>query len=279
MSVEVGGAVAQLEGAATPATQKTGLSQVQYRALVWSLRLAIVAAVLIVWQLVGDSSQYWALVIGAPSKIASVLGSWVPTISFWADLRTTLTEAALGYLLGAALAAVTVAIVASVPPLDRFLRPFLAVLNAIPKVALAPLFLVWFGINTSSKVYFVTSMIYFIVFYGIYSALGSIDKTMIDNTRALGASRLQLVRNVHGPAMLSWIISSLRVGGAFALLAAIFAELLGSTGGIGHRISAAQQLLQNNDVMAGVFVIAVAALLLDRILLLIERRLSQWRAF
>jgi len=262
-----------------PGLSSYARKQRAHRALVWTLRGVILAVVVGVWQAAGASSQYWSIVISSPSKIASVLGRWVVTESFWNDLRTTLMEAALGYLLGAIAAAVTVVVVASVPPLDRFLRPFLAVLNAIPKIALAPLFLVWFGLNTSSKVYFVASLIYFIVFYGIYSALGSIDAMMINNTRALGASRLQLVRNVHGPAILSWIISSLRVGGAFALLGAIFAELLGSTAGIGRRISLAQQMLRNDQVMAGVFVIAMAALILDRLLLLIERRFSQWRAF
>jgi NitT/TauT family transport system permease protein len=128
-------------------------------------------------------------------------------------------------------------------------------------------------------VYFVASLIFFIIFYGIYSGLRSIDKSLLDNTRALGASKAQLVRHVYAPATASWIVSSLRVGAAFALLAAIFSEFLGATGGIGKRIAVAQQLLQNQVVMAGIFVIAVVALALDRVLIRVERRFARWRVF
>jgi NitT/TauT family transport system permease protein len=250
-----------------------------YRLLVWTIRLAIVGVFLGAWQAYGTESAYTKLVIGSPDKIAGVLRNWVGTTSFWDDLRTTLTEAGLGYLLGGAVAVATVAVVVAVPLLDRFLSPFISLLNALPKVALAPLFLVWFGINVTSKVYFVASLIYFIIFYGIYSALNSIDQTLLDNTRALGASRIDLVVQVYIPAIVSWITSSLRLGGAFALLAAVFAEILGSNGGIGDRISQAQQALMNNDVMAGVFVIAIVALLLDRVLVFVEHRFDRWRAF
>lgn len=278
MTIDTEAALEHLEKAA-PSSRGPKLGKGGYRALVWAIRIAILVVFLGAWQIYGTKSDYTKVVIGSPDKIVSVLKDWVSGPSFWADLRTTLTEAGLGYLLGAAAAIATVTVVASMPLLDRFLSPFISLLNALPKIALAPLFLVWFGINLTSKVYFVASLIYFIIFYGIYSALNSIDKTLLDNTRALGASRVDLVINVYIPAIVSWITSSLRLGGAFALLAAVFAEFLGSNGGIGERISSAQQQLMNNDVMAGVFVIAVVALLLDRILVFVERRFDRWRAF
>jgi NitT/TauT family transport system permease protein len=262
-----------------PSRRRSRLGKRSYKTLVWAIRLATVGIFLSAWEAYGVSSSYAKLVVGSPGKIASVLAGWLSTPSFWDDLRTTLTEAGLGYLLGAAVAVATVTVVVSIPILDRFLSPFISLLNALPKIALAPLFLVWFGIDMASKVYFVASLLYFIVFYGIYSALNSIDKTLLDSTRALGASRLQLITNVYLPALVSWITSSLRIGAAFALLAAVFAEFLGSNGGIGERILVAQQQLENNDVMAGVFVIAIVALLLDRILVFAERRFSRWRAF
>jgi NitT/TauT family transport system permease protein len=262
-----------------PARRRPRLGKRSYKALVWAIRLALVGTFFGVWEAYGVSSSYAQLVVGSPDKIASVFTGWLSTASFWDDLVTTMTEAGLGYLLGAVAAVATVTVVVAVPLLDRFLSPFISLLNAVPKIALAPLFLVWFGINMTSKVYFVASLLYFIAFYGIYSALNSIDKTLLDNTRALGASRLQLIGNVYLPAIVSWITSSLRLGAAFALLAAVFAEFLGSNSGIGERISQAQQQLENNQVMAGVFVIAIVALLLDRILVFAERRFSRWRAF
>ena len=258
---------------------RQGSNPAAYRALVWALRIGILAAFLGVWQKIGTSTVYWQVEITSPSKIWSKLAAWVTTHQFWIDFRTTLTEAALGYLLGVGGALVMVAIVIAVPNLGRFLKPFLAMLNALPKVVLAPLFIVWFGVNTKSKVYFVASLIFFIIFYGVYTAIRAIDRTLLDNTRALGASRLQLVRSVFIPAIVTWLIASLRVGGAYALLAAIFAEFLGASGGIGSRISQGQQLLHNDQVMAGIFVIAIAALVLDRVLVRLERRFAKWRLF
>jgi NitT/TauT family transport system permease protein len=118
---------------------------------------------------------------------------------FWTDCGITLTEAALGYLLALVVAVVLASVVFSSPLLERFLRPFIAVFNALPKVVLAPLFLLWFGVGVSSKVYFTASVIFFIVFYGVYTGMKSIDLTLVDNMRALGASTLSLVRHVYGP--------------------------------------------------------------------------------
>ena len=261
------------------APTKRGMSSWRYQLLVWSLRIGIVVAFLAFWEIRGTSNALNRLLLSSPSAVTSTLGNWVGENAFWTDLRVTLTEAFEGYLLGVGLAVVAVAVIVSIPWLDRFMRPFIAVLNAVPKVVLAPLFIVWFGINTSSKVYFVASLIFFIVFYNVEKGLKSIDRQLIDNTRALGASRLQLVRNVHLPAVVTWIMSSLRLGVAFALLAAVFAEFLGATAGLGRRISTAQQLLHNDEVMAGILVIASVALVLDRLLLRVERRYTRWRVF
>lgn len=252
---------------------------VGYRILVWTLRIAILGGFLAGWQILGSSTPYWTLVLTSPSKIWSVLQSWSTGSLFWTDLRVTLIEAALGFLLGTVLAVIVVAIVVATPLLDRFLRPFLAVLNALPKVVLAPLFLVWFGINTRAKVYFVASVIFFVVFYGVEKGLKSIDRQFLDNTKALGATKRQLVRNVYLPAIATWICSSLRLSVAFALLAAVFSEFLGASEGVGRRISNGQQLLHNDEVMAGIFVIAVVALIADRLLLRVERRFTRWRLF
>jgi NitT/TauT family transport system permease protein len=251
----------------------------RYRLVIWTIRLGMLAAFLVFWQWLGTSSAYWNLMVSSPTEVVSVIWGWLADSVFWTDLRTTLTEAGLGYLLGVVLAVLAVAVLVPLPVLDRFSRPFLAVFNALPKIVLAPLFLVWFGISLRAKVYFVTSAIFFIVFFGIYTGVKAIDRTLLDNTRALGASKVQLIRTVYVPAILTWIISSLRLGAAFALLAAVFSELLGATAGIGLRIASGQQLLKNDEVIAGILVIATVALLLDRLLVRLERHFSQWRVF
>lgn len=248
-------------------------------AVVWAVRLGILGAFLVGWQLYGSSSDTQKLIFSTPSSVASTLAGWVHDASFWLDLRVTLTEAVLGYLLGVLSAVALAAVVYVSPLLERFLRPYLAVLNALPKVVLAPLFLLWAGIGISSKVYFTASVIFFIVFYGVYTGMRSIDLKLVDNMRALGASKASIAGHVYAPAILTWIVAGLRLSFTFALLATVLGEFLGGTEGLGVRISLATQQLQNNIVVAGITAIALIAVMVDRALVRVERRFAKWKLF
>jgi NitT/TauT family transport system permease protein len=181
----------------------------------------------------------------------------------------------MGVVSGVVLAAV----VFSSTTIERFLRPFVAVFNALPKVVLAPLFLLWFGIGISSKVYFTASVIFFIIFYGVYTGMKAIDVSLVNNMRALGASTVDLTVHVYAPAILTWIVAGLRLSFTFAILATVLGEFLGGTEGLGVRISLATQQLQNNVVIAGIIAIALVAVLVDRSLVRVERRFTRWKLF
>ena len=253
--------------------------EVGFWVTVWVARIAILALFLGGWQLYGDKSKVQRLIFSTPGNVASTLTGWVHQSAFWDDLRVTLTEAVLGYLVGVAAAVVLASVVFASPLLERFLRPYIAVMNALPKVVLAPLFLLWLGIGISSKVYFTASVIFFIVFYGVYSGMKSIDLKLVDNMRALGASSVSVVRHVYAPAILTWIIAGLRLSFTFALLATVLGEFLGGTEGLGVRISLATQQLQNNVVVAGIVAIALVAVAFDRALVRLERRFAKWKLF
>jgi NitT/TauT family transport system permease protein len=249
------------------------------RLLVWAARIALVAAFIGAWQWYGSRSAVDRSIFSTPGSVLTVLGGWTHDTAFWDDLRISLTEAVLGYLLGVLMAVILASVVFSSSLVERFLRPFIAVFNALPKVVLAPLFLLWFGIGISSKVYFTASVIFFIVFYGVYAGMKSIDLTLVDNMRALGASTLSLVRHVYGPAILTWIVAGLRLSFSFALLATVLAEFLGGSEGLGVRISLASQQLENNVVIAGILTIALVAVLFDRALTGVEQRFAKWKLF
>jgi NitT/TauT family transport system permease protein len=253
--------------------------EVGFRVTVWVARLAILAAFLAVWQGFGSKSDVEKLIFSTPGQVASTLLGWLHDPTFWRDLRITLTEATLGYLVGVAAAVALAAVVFASPMLERFLRPYLAVLNALPKVVLAPLFLLWLGIGISSKVYFTASVIFFIVFYGVYTGMRSIDLKLVDNMRALGASKASIVRHVYAPAIVTWIVAGLRLSFTFALLATVLAEFLGGTEGLGVRISLATQQSQGNIVVAGIVAIAVIAVVFDRVLVRVEHRFAKWKLF
>ena len=242
-------------------------------------RVLIVVAFVGAWQAIGTRSPVERLTFSTPESVLTTLGRWTNDATFWRDLGITLTEAVLGYLMGVGSGVVLAAVVFSSTTIERFLRPFVAVFNALPKVVLAPLFLLWFGIGISSKVYFTASVIFFIIFYGVYTGMKAIDVSLVNNMRALGASTVDLTVHVYAPAILTWIVAGLRLSFTFAILATVLGEFLGGTEGLGVRISLATQQLQNNVVIAGIIAIALVAVLVDRSLVRVERRFTRWKLF
>jgi len=242
-------------------------------------RVLIVVAFVGAWQAIGTRSPVERLTFSTPESVLTTLGRWTNDATFWRDLGITLTEAVLGYLMGVGSGVVLAAVVFSSTTIERFLRPFVAVFNALPKVVLAPLFLFWFGIGISSKVYFTASVIFFIIFYGVYTGMKAIDVSLVNNMRALGASTVDLTVHVYAPAILTWIVAGLRLSFTFAILATVLGEFLGGTEGLGVRISLATQQLQNNVVIAGIIAIALVAVLVDRSLVRVERRFTRWKLF
>jgi ABC-type nitrate/sulfonate/bicarbonate transport system permease component len=247
--------------------------------IVWIVRLSIILCFLEAWQIVGTHSDYYTLVFSSPALVFETLVHWLADRAWWSNLGVTLEEAGLGYMLGVSLALMLVAAVAPSPVLGRFLAPFIAALNALPKIALAPLFILWFGTRLQSKVYFVASLICFIVFYGVLNGLRTIDGNLLANARILGASRINLLIEVYIPAIVTWLIASLRLSAAWALLASVIVEYLGSTSGLGYLIATGQQTLQANVVIAGILVVACVSVALDRLLTQTEARMMRWRAF
>jgi NitT/TauT family transport system permease protein len=252
----------------------------RHRAAVASSRLALLVAFLGVWQLYGSRSTYWSFVIGTPTRTLAALLDWITQPSFWRiDVLQTVEEAGLGYLIGIAIALALVAAVTVVPAGYQFLSAFLAALNALPKIVLAPLFILWFGLTINGKVAFVAASIFFVIFYGVHSGIKSINRGLIDNARMLGASRLRLLSTLYVPAVMTWLIVSLRISAAFALLAAVISEYLGSDAGIGYLIAAGRSALNVNQVLAGVIFLGALALCFDRVLLRLQRRFENWRVF
>jgi NitT/TauT family transport system permease protein len=242
-------------------------------------RVLIVVVFVGAWQAIGTRSPVERLTFSTPESVLTTLGRWTNDAAFWRDLGITLTEAVLGYLMGVVSGVVLAAVVFSSTTIEQFLRPFVAVFNALPKVVLAPLFLLWFGIGISSKVYFTASVIFFIIFYGVYTGMKAIDVSLVNNMRALGASTVDLTVHVYAPAILTWIVAGLRLSFTFAILATVLGEFLGGTEGLGVRISLATQQLQNNVVIAGIIAIALVAVLVDRSLVRVERRFTRWKLF
>jgi NitT/TauT family transport system permease protein len=245
---------------------------------VWILRVLIAAVIIAGWQHLTVTSSHWRSVLSTPRLVGNDVGRWVTEAPMRNQMWVTLTEAAYGYLEGLVLAIALVVVVNASSKTDRFLRPFIAVLAALPKLALTPLFLVWFGISLQSKVHFIASAIFIIVFDAVNTGLKTTDPLIVDNLRVLGASRVGLVLHVYAPSVVTWLIASLRLCVSWALLAAVVSEYLGSTEGIGYVIQQGQNVLSPTQVLAGIVVVGVLAIVLDRALAQVENRSNRWQA-
>ena len=163
------------------------------------------------------------------------------------------------------------------PLLAALFDPYIKMLNALPRVVLAPLFLLWFGLGIWSKVALAVTLVFFVMFFNTYQGVRDADRVIIDNVRMLGASERQLVRHVLIPSALTWIFSSLQTSLGFAIVAAVVGEYLGATQGIGYVIAQAEGTFDTTGVFAGMTILAAGVLLIGAAVNRLERRLLSWR--
>ena len=163
------------------------------------------------------------------------------------------------------------------PRTQAVLDPYIKAANAMPRVILAPIFAMWFGLGMASKVALGFTLVFFIVFFNVLQGVREVSPTVLNATRMLGATRQQLVRHVYLPAALSWVFSSLHVSVGMAFVGAVIAEYLGSARGVGYLILQAEGVFDVDTVFAGIVVLTGCALVLDAGVSVAENRLLVWQ--
>ena len=251
-----------------PAKARTGL-------IVGQLTLALV--VLLGWEWASATRLIDPFFFSRPSDIVVRVGQWVGTGALWLHLLTTLTEAVLSFVIGVFLGVVFGFVLATVPILAALLDPYIRIANALPRVVLAPIFLLWFGLGIWSKVALGVTVVFFVVFFNTYRGIREVDRAMIDNARMLGASKYQLARHVLIPSALTWIFSSLHVSIGMAIVAVVVGEYLGASRGIGYIIAQAEGVFDTTGVFAGMAVLATGVLLVGGLVTRLEHRLLRWK--
>jgi len=253
----------------------TALAEPRRGLLIWQLALA--AAVLLAWETATMAAWLDPFFFSRPSDIASRLAHWMATGSLWAHVGTTFVEAALAFAIGGLLGVVLGLALAVVPTLSALLEPYIRVANALPRVVLAPIFLLWFGLGIWSKVALGVTVVFFIVFFNTYRGVREVNTTILDNARMLGASRSQLIRHVLVPSALTWIFSSLQISVGMTIVAVVVGEYLGSSRGIGYLIAQAEGMFDTTGVFAGMVVLASWVLGVAALMGRLERRLLRWK--
>jgi NitT/TauT family transport system permease protein len=214
---------------------------------------------------------------GQPVVVLQRIWTWFVGGSIYLHLGVTLIETLLAFAIGTVLGLASGLWLALSPTASLLADPYLKALNAMPRVILAPIFALWFGLGITSKVVFGITLVFFVVFFNAYQGVKEVSPVVLANARMLGASGKQLLRYVYLPSATSWVFSSLHTSIGLAFVGAVVGEYLGSAKGVGYLIHQAEGVFDVDTVLAGILVLTLFALLLDFVVTQIETRLLVWR--
>jgi len=240
-------------------------------------RVVLLAAIVAVWEAGARTKLIDPYFVSLPSKLARTIAGWFANGFIYPHILATVQEAVIGLAVGILGGVFVGLLFAFFPFLSGLFHPLMVVFNATPRIALAPLFIVWLGIGLTSKVAMVVSLVFFIIFFSTYAGLRDVDVNLINHVRVMGGTRHDLMRHVLLPSALTWIFASLRACVGFAVIGAIIGEYLGADRGIGWIVQYGESLFDSNMVLSGLIVLMVFVATLDGSLGWLEQRFSHWK--
>jgi NitT/TauT family transport system permease protein len=218
-----------------------------------------------------------AFFFGKPVEVLKVIWIWFTEGKIYPHLGITLLETLLAFAAGSVLGLGVGLWLALSPMASALADPYIKAANAMPRVILAPIFAVWFGLGVTSKVALGVTLVFFIVFFNVFQGVKEVSPTVLANARMLGASKRQLLRQIYLPSATSWVFSSLHTAVGMAFVGAVVGEYLGSAKGVGYLILQAEGVFDINTVFAGILVLTGFALVLDIVVTRVEAHLLVWR--
>jgi NitT/TauT family transport system permease protein len=218
--------------------------------------------------------KFW---LSRPSEIALYLFDSASRGELWSDLSITFQALSLGYVIGAIAGLALGLALAQSEAVALVLKPFILAVYGIPRIALAPIFILWFGIGLTSKVMMAAMVTFMLVFFNTYEGVRAADLDLRNTARVLGAGRWQLFFRVTIPNASPWIIAGLRIAIPQALVAAVVAEFIASTAGLGYRMMENTNQMETAGTMAGIVILMMLVVILNSILDKLEDRILAWR--
>ena len=239
-------------------------------------RLVLLAIVLGVWEMAARTKLLPAAFIGQPSKFLPFLVEELLNGKMIVAAADTLGATLMAFALGGVLALLTALALAVYPTLKELVDPFIDALNALPRVALVPLFIVWFGLGTLSKVVSGVSLMYFILLYSTLAGAQSVDPDHRQLARSLGLPQRQVFLQIVIPTAIPSIFVGLRLGLVYTLLGVVTAELIAGGRGLGSLVSYCSNTIDANGVFAVLLVLVILADVLSMVMTRVERWLTRW---
>lgn len=254
----------------------------------WFWQLSLLVLLFVFWHVMTvpgmvppfmfENDRQAAFFFGEPLKMLVRVWDWfVVDADIYQHLGVTLAETLMAFAIGSGLGLAGGLWLALAPMASAILEPYIKAMNAMPRIILAPIFSVWFGLGMGSKVALGVTLVFFIVFFNVYQGVKEVSPVVLANARMLGASQRQLLRHVYLPSATSWVFSSLHTSVGLAFVGAVVGEYLGSSQGVGYLILQAEGSFDINTVMAGILVLTAFALALDSLVGRIEKHLMKWQ--
>ncbi|HEY7591526.1 MAG TPA: ABC transporter permease [Actinophytocola sp.] len=240
------------------------------------LRVGVLAVALLVWQFVAGALDV-EFFISKPTEIWAQLQEWITSGYLLDNLGVTLQATLYGFLLGAVAGIVVGFVLGLIPLLGRLLDPFITAVYSLPKLALAPLFVLWFGIDLEMKVVLTAVIVFFLVFWNTYAGVRETDEELVDVLRVMGARRRDMIRKVVLPGSLTYIYVGLKLAIPYALTGAVVGELIASNKGLGYILMSAAGAFNTAGVMAALVVLMLIATVMNTLLNLTEGYVMRWK--
>jgi NitT/TauT family transport system permease protein len=251
------------------------------RGIGWStqlLRILVFAVILGLWQLAGGRWLPYYL-ISSPSDVAKTLWDLLSGSSpgLWGDIETTAEELVIGYVIGVVFGIVAGVLLGYWKVGAAIFNPLISAINGIPKIALAPLFLIWFGIGIDSKVAIASMSVFFVMFYNTYMGVSTMPQELVNVLRVFGASRWTVIRKVTLPQITVPLLAGMKASVPFAMIGVIVGEFIAAERGLGYLIDTATQNFDSATVFAGIVVLMVMMIIGMMLIAAIERRVLRWQ--
>jgi NitT/TauT family transport system permease protein len=242
----------------------------------WVRQLLALAVLLALWEAAGYADMLNPLYMPTPTQIWAAFVDLFGSGRIWPHIEATFTAALVGLALGIVVGISLGVLAALIPPLAELLEPVMLLLNAIPRVILAPLFVIWFGIGLGSKVALAFILVSVVIFFTVFTGIRQVDKKLVERITTLGGGRIDLLRHVYLPSVAAWVLGNLKVAVGFAFTGAVVGEFVAASRGLGYLLSFAQSTYNASLMMALVLLIMAVVLVIFALAGRLEKRLLRW---
>jgi len=243
----------------------------------WVRQVVALLVLLALWEAAGRAGMLNPLFLPSPSQIGAALVDLFSDGRIWPHLEATFTAALGGLALGIAVGVVLGVAAALMRLVAELLEPVMTLLNAVPRVILAPLFVIWLGIGLASKIALSFILVAVLIFFTVFTGIRQVDRRMVERVITLGGDRWALVRHVYLPSVTAWILSNLKIAVGFAFTGALVGECVAATHGLGYLLSFAQSTYNAALMFALIVLILVVVLLIFGIAGRLEKYLLRWQ--